>query len=73
MKSLAHIYIDILVHIVRDELNGAHLGAHLSWDLWGDGKTSWMSPYIKFRVNPMPLAPPSVANKFNDFILKEEI
>ena len=34
---------------------------------------SWMGPYIKFGVNPMPLTPSSMAHKFNNFILKKKI
>ena len=36
-------------------------------------ETSWMSPYIKFGVNPMPLTPSFVTHKFNNFTLKEKI
>ena len=35
-------------------------------------ETSWMRPYIKFGVNPMPLTPSSMAHKFNEFILNEK-
>ena len=33
-------------------------------------ETSWMGPYIKFEINPMPLNPSSMAQKFNKSILK---
>ena len=32
-----------------------------------------MAPHIKFRVNPMPLTPLSMAQPFNNFILKKKI
>eukprot|EP00268_Persea_americana_P015357 TRINITY_DN1704_c1_g5_i1.p1 TRINITY_DN1704_c1_g5~~TRINITY_DN1704_c1_g5_i1.p1 ORF type:complete len:121 (+),score=1.68 TRINITY_DN1704_c1_g5_i1:175-537(+) len=39
----------------------------------GDGKTFWMGPNIKSRVNNKPLIPSSMAHKFNNIILNKNI
>ena len=73
LQGAVKSYASFPHHMARDELNGAHIGSHYSWDLEGMERDFLDGPIYQVWGQSHASNPFIRDCKFNEFILKKKM